>query len=109
MSPSNLSYGYQRRVEIARALAHEPKVLLLDEPAAGLNPEETVMLMEFIKDIQDKYPELAILVIEHRMELIMKLCDHIYVQDSGKTIAEGAPVEIQNNPKVLAAYLGEEE
>lgn len=109
MSPSNLSYGYQRRVEIARALANGPKVLLLDEPAAGLNPEETVMLMEFIKDIQEKYPELAILVIEHRMELIMNLCDHIYVQDSGETIAEGTPAEIQNNPHVLAAYLGEED
>jgi ABC-type branched-subunit amino acid transport system ATPase component len=108
MSTSNLSYGYQRRVEIARALAHEPKVLMLDEPAAGLNPEETTKLMAFIKDIQAKYPHLAILVIEHRMELIMNLCDHIYVQDSGKTIAEGTPAEIQNNPQVLAAYLGEE-
>lgn len=108
MSPSNLSYGYQRRVEIARALAHEPKVLMLDEPAAGLNPEETVMLMDFIEDIQKKFPDLAILVIEHRMELIMNLCDHIYVQDSGITIAEGTPIEIQNNPQVLAAYLGEE-
>jgi ABC-type branched-subunit amino acid transport system ATPase component len=109
MSPSNLSYGYQRRVEIARALANDPKVLLLDEPAAGLNPEETTMLMDFIKDIQQKYEDLAILVIEHRMELIMKLCDHIYVQDSGYTIAEGTPSEIQNDPVVLAAYLGEEE
>jgi ABC-type branched-subunit amino acid transport system ATPase component len=109
MSPSNLSYGYQRRVEIARALANDPKVLMLDEPAAGLNPEETMMLMDFIKDIQKKFENLAILVIEHRMELIMNLCDHIYVQDSGCTIAEGTPGEIQNNPVVLAAYLGEEE
>ncbi len=108
-APSNLSYGYQRRVEIARGLANDPKVLMLDEPAAGLNPEETVMLMAFIKDIQEKYPDLAILVIEHRMELIMNLSDHIYVQDSGITIAEGTPAEIQNNPRVLAAYLGEED
>jgi ABC-type branched-subunit amino acid transport system ATPase component len=109
MSPSNLSYGYQRRVEIARGLANNPKVLMLDEPAAGLNPEETHMLMDFIEDIMDKYPELAVLVIEHRMELIMNLCGHIYVQDSGITIAEGLPGEIQNNPHVLAAYLGEED
>lgn len=109
MCPANLSYGFQRRVEIARALANDPKVLMLDEPAAGLNPEETVMLMDFIKDIKVKYPELAILVIEHRMELIMNLCDHIYVQDSGLTIAEGTPGEIQKNPHVLAAYLGEED
>ena len=109
MSPSNLSYGYQRRVEIARALANDPKVLMLDEPAAGLNPEETVQLMEFIKDIQTKFPKLAILVIEHRMELIMNLCDHIYVQDSGETIAEGTPKVIQQDKHVLSAYLGEED
>lgn len=109
MSPSNLSYGYQRRVEIARALANNPKVLMLDEPAAGLNPEETSQLMDFIRDIQEKYPNLAILVIEHRMELIMNVCNHIYVQDSGLTIAEGTPSEIQQNPRVLSAYLGEEE
>jgi len=108
MSPSNLSYGYQRRVEIARALVNGPKLLLLDEPAAGLNAEEVRMLMEFIEDIHQKYLDLAILVIEHRMELIMNLCSHIYVQDSGNTIAEGMPCEIQKNPKVLAAYLGEE-
>lgn len=109
MSPSNLSYGYQRRVEIARGLANDPLVLLLDEPAAGLNPEETSMLVDFIKEIQEKYPKLAILVIEHRMELIMNLCDHIYVQDSGKTIAEGTPIETQQNREVLTAYLGEED
>lgn len=108
-SPSNLSYGHQRRVEIARGLANNPKVLMLDEPGAGLNPDEVTMLTSFIKEIQEKYPELAILLIEHRMELIMNLSDHIYVQDSGITIAEGTPAEVQKNPHVLAAYLGEEE
>lgn len=109
MRPANLSYGIQRRVEIARALAANPKVLMLDEPAAGLNPEEVFNLIDFIKSIKEKYPKLAILVIEHRMDLIMNLCAHIYVQDFGYTIAEGTANEIQNNPAVLAAYLGEEE
>lgn len=106
--PANLPYGIQRRVEIARAIASRPKVLLLDEPAAGLNPEEVLALIDFIRLIKEKF-DLSILVIEHRMDLIMTLCDSIYVQDFGKTIAVGTPAEIQQNPAVLAAYLGEEE
>ncbi len=107
--PSNLPYGIQRRVEIARALVSNPKVLMLDEPAAGLNPEEVFQLVDFIRDIKAKYPELSILVIEHRMDLVMNLSDYIYVQDFGQTIAQGVPEEIQNNPLVLKAYLGEED
>lgn len=107
--PSSLSYGLQRRVEIARALANHPKVLMLDEPAAGLNPEEVYELIDFIKNIKKAYPLLSIIVIEHRMDLIMNLCDFIYVQDFGTTIAQGTAQEVQNNPAVLAAYLGEEE
>lgn len=106
--PRNLPYGIQRRVEIARALASKPKLLLLDEPAAGLNPEEVFELIDFIRAIKDKF-DLSILIIEHRMDLIMNLCDYIYVQDFGHTIAEGIPEEIQVNPAVLRAYLGEEE
>lgn len=107
--PGNLPYGIQRRVEIARALVSDPKVLMLDEPAAGLNPEEVVQLMEFIKEIKEKYPQLAILIIEHRMDLVMNISDYIYVQDFGETIARGIPSEIQSNPHVLKAYLGEED
>ena len=107
--PANLPYGIQRRVEIARALVSNPKVLMLDEPAAGLNPEEVFQLVDFIRDIKAKYPDLSILVIEHRMDLVMNLCDYIYVQDFGQTIAQGVPEEIQNNPLVLKAYLGEED
>ena len=107
--PSNLPYGIQRRVEIARALVANPKILMLDEPAAGLNPEEVFQLVDFIREIKAKYPELAILVIEHRMDLVMNLCEHIYVQDFGQTIAQGVPEEIRNNPLILKAYLGEED
>ena len=107
--PSSLPYGIQRRVEIARALVSNPKILMLDEPAAGLNPEEVYQLNDFILEIRHKYPELAIMIIEHRMELVMNLSDYIYVQDFGQTIAQGVPSEIQNNPLVLKAYLGEED
>lgn len=107
MRPNNLSYGIQRRVEIARALAMKPKVLLLDEPAAGLNPEEVFELIDFIRDIKKNF-NLALLIIEHRMDVIMGLCDYIYVQNFGHTIAYGSPEEIQNNKIVQSAYLGEE-
>lgn len=105
---TSLPYGLQRRVEIARALVTNPKLLLLDEPAAGLNPEEVFQLVDFLKEIKTLYPELSLLVIEHRMDLVMNLCDYLYVQNFGQTIAKGTPAEIQVNPVVLAAYLGEE-
>ncbi len=103
----SLPYGQQRRVEIARALAAEPEVLLLDEPAAGMNPEETTRLMEFICDIRDEFG-LTILLIEHDMKLVMGICERIRVIDYGVSIAEGTPQEIQGNAKVISAYLGEE-
>ena len=108
MRPNNLPYGIQRRLEIARALASKPKVLMLDEPAAGLNPEEVFELIDFISEIRDSFNQ-SLLIIEHRMDVIMTLCKHIYVQDSGRTIAQGTPEEIQKNPIVLKAYLGEVE
>ena len=101
----SLPYGLQRRLEIARALATEPKLLLLDEPAAGMNPQETLELTEFIHKIRDSYG-LTILMIEHHMDLVMKISDRIYVLDFGKLIANGTPVEIQNNNRVIEAYLG---
>jgi branched-chain amino acid transport system ATP-binding protein len=103
----NLPYGSQRRLEIARALATQPKLLLLDEPAAGMNPNEISQLMELICFIRDNFG-LTILLIEHQMRLVMGICERLIVLDFGKTIAKGLPVEIQNNPRVLEAYLGEE-
>ncbi len=102
----NLPYGMQRKLEIARALATNPKLLLLDEPAAGMNPQETKELMQTIKLIKDKF-NLSILLIEHDMKLVMGICERIIVLDYGKIIAKGRPNEIRNNADVIKAYLGE--
>ena len=104
---TNLPYGEQRRLEIARALAIQPKILFLDEPAAGMNPQETAELTNLIYRIRDKY-SLTIILIEHDMSLVMKICERIYVLDYGKLIANGNPEEIRNNEFVIKAYLGEE-
>ncbi len=101
----SLPYGLQRRLEIARALATEPKLLLLDEPAAGMNPQETQELTDFIKQIRTEYG-LTIFMIEHHMDLVMQISDRIYVLDFGKLIAQGTPDEVQNNQRVIDAYLG---
>ena len=101
----NLPYGEQRRLEIARALASNPKILLLDEPAAGMNPKEVATLMELIHFIRDKF-QLTVLLIEHQMRVVMGICEHITVMDFGEVIARGSAQEVQGNPKVVEAYLG---
>ncbi|ERK44997.1 ABC transporter ATP-binding protein [Faecalitalea cylindroides] len=104
---TNLPYGEQRRLEIARALAIHPKILFLDEPAAGMNPQETADLTKLIHHIREKY-KLTVILIEHDMSLVMNICERIYVLDYGKMIANGSPEEIKNNEFVIKAYLGEE-
>ena len=103
----NLPYGKQRRLEIARALATEPKILFLDEPAAGMNPQETAELTTLIHDIKDRF-HLTIVLIEHDMSLVMSICERIYVLDYGRLIARGNPAQIKSNKRVIEAYLGED-
>lgn len=100
-----LPYGHQRRLEIARALATGPRFLLLDEPAAGLNPQETMNLLEFLQEIKERY-RLTMLIIEHNLQLVMKLCRRLLVLDHGLTIAAGEPAEVRRHPEVIRAYLG---
>ena len=108
VAAANLPYGLQRKLEIARALAVDPKLLLLDEPAAGMNPEETQALLTLIREIRQQF-HLTVVIIEHHMDLVMNLCDRIYVLNFGEFLAEGIPSEIQNNRDVVEAYLGKED
>ena len=108
MHAGNLPYGEQRKLEIARAMATEPKILLLDEPAAGMNPKETEDLMNTIKLIRDKFG-IAVLLIEHDMKLVLGICERLVVLNYGQILASGDPQEVINNPKVVEAYLGKEE
>ena len=103
---SNLPYGAQRKLEIARALATEPKLLLLDEPAAGMNPNETAELMDTIRLVRKEY-QVTILLIEHDMKLVSGICEYLYVLNFGRLLAEGTPKEVLSNPEVVKAYLGE--
>ena len=103
----NLPYGHQRRLEIARALATDPTLIILDEPAAGLNEQESIELMALIEEVRGS--GITVLLIEHDMKVVMGICERIIVLDYGKKIAEGTPEEIQKNPQVIKAYLGEEE